>query len=86
MYYTEHSNTGPVHKKQGVVHLFGIQMAGLSRIQIELKNQTIEHPTSFRPVDYQTKLRYQSKKSQDLNTGLVRDWNRGKPDQKQNGG
>ena len=36
------------------VHLSGIQMVGLSGIQMALKNQTIWHPTSFRPSEYLT--------------------------------
>ena len=35
------------NKKQYYVHLSGIQMVGLSGIQMAFENQTIWHPTSF---------------------------------------
>ena len=34
-------------RKQDCVHLFGIQMVGLSGIQMAFKYRTIWHPTSF---------------------------------------
>ena len=37
-------------RNQGGAHLSGIQMAGLSCIQMAFENQTIWHPTSFQPL------------------------------------
>ena len=41
-------------RKEYGIHLSGIQMVGLSGIQMTFKNQTIWHPTSFWPFKYQT--------------------------------
>ena len=47
-------------RKQDRVHLSSIQMAGLSGLQMAFKNQTILHPTSFRPFEYQTSSVFRS--------------------------
>ena len=44
--------------KQDGVHLSCIQMVGLSGIQMAFENQTIWHPTSFWPFEYQTIVWY----------------------------
>ena len=41
-------------RKQDGIYLSGIEMVGLSSIQMAFKNQIIWHPTSFRPFKYQT--------------------------------
>ena len=40
------------------IHLPGIQILGLSGIQVAFENQTIWHSTSFRPFEYQTSSVY----------------------------
>ena len=47
-------------RKQDVVHLSSIQMVGLSGIQMAFENQTIWHPTSFRPFEHQASLVFRS--------------------------
>ena len=47
-------------RKQDGVYLSGIKMVVLSSIQMALKNQTIWHPTSFQPLEYQTSLVFRS--------------------------
>ena len=47
-------------RKQDGVHLSGIQMVGLSGIQMAFENQTIWHLTSFRPFEYQTSSVFRS--------------------------
>ena len=42
------------------VHFCGIQMVGLCGIQMAFENQIIWHPTSFRPLKYQTSLVFRS--------------------------
>ena len=41
-------------RKQDGIHLYGIQMVGLSGIQMAFENHTVWHPTSFKPFEYQT--------------------------------
>ena len=41
-------------RKQNGIHLSGIQMVGLSDIQMVFKYQTIWHPTSLQPFKYWT--------------------------------
>ena len=48
-----------IRKQQGI-HLSGIQMVGLSGIQMSFENQTIWHPTSFRPFEYCPSLVFRS--------------------------
>ena len=47
-------------RKQVGVHFSGIEMVGLSGIEMALKNQTIWHPTYFWPCKYQTSLVFRS--------------------------
>ena len=44
-------------RKQDFVHLLGIQMVGLFGIQMAFENQTIWHPTSFPPFEFQKHLK-----------------------------
>ena len=47
-------------RKQDDQYLSGIQMVRLSGIQMSIKYQTIWHPTSYQPVEYQTSLVFRS--------------------------
>ena len=47
-------------KKHDGFHLSGIKMVGLSSIQMAFENQTIWHPTYFRPFEYQTSSVFKS--------------------------
>ena len=47
-------------KKHDGFHLSGIKMVGLSSIQMAFENQTIWHPTYFRPFEYQTSSIFRS--------------------------
>ena len=47
-------------RKQDGINFSGIQMVGLSSIQLAFKKWTIWHPTSFQPFEYQTSLVFRS--------------------------
>ena len=47
-------------RKQDGIHLTGIQMVGLSGIQMAFENRTIRHPASFRPLAHQTSSVFRS--------------------------
>ena len=47
-------------RKQDGFHLSSIQMVGLFSIQIAFKYQTIQHPTSFWPLEYLTSSLFRS--------------------------
>ena len=47
-------------RKQDGIHFSCIQMVGLYGIQMAFKNQTMWHPTSFPPFEYQTSSVFRS--------------------------
>ena len=47
-------------RKQNGIHLSGIQMLGLSSIQMAIEYRTIWYPTFIQPFDYQTCLVFRS--------------------------
>ena len=47
-------------RKQDGVHVSGIQIVGLSGIQMAFEYQTIWHPTSYWPFEYQTSSVFRS--------------------------
>ena len=75
MYQTDHSNTGPVHKKtrwRPFVRTPVFKCFGLSGIQMALKTQTIWHLASFQPFEHQTSSVFRSPLY--MNTRLVQHW------------